>query len=185
MSLSAPCVQKTRRDPVSPRNHSPRGSRARQFRDNRQLLIDAPPAPPLRSRQNLRPWPRSRHKSARKSGLADRKNDRLTSSTSRRCPSEDYETATPARFPGSLQSLWRGVRLRLSQAKSLPRRRPRCARPPNPRQNDNSYGGVGALDDLDRPPAEFVEGGGELGAAVAAAGESLPSRRRGTWRSQG
>src|SRR6266851_5349946 len=52
--------------------------------------IDAPPASPLRSRQNLRPCPRSRHKSARKSGLADRKNDRLTSSTSRRFPSEDY-----------------------------------------------------------------------------------------------
>ena len=50
---------------------------------------------------------------------------------------------------------------------------------------DKSDGGLGALDDLDRPPAEFVEGGGELGAAVAAAGESLPSRRRGTWRSQG
>src|SRR6266571_3195839 len=58
---------------------------------NRQLLIDAPPASPLRSRQNLRPCPRSRHKSARKSGLADRKNDRLTSSTSRRFPSEDYD----------------------------------------------------------------------------------------------
>jgi hypothetical protein len=45
------------------------------------------------ARQNLRPRSRSRHKSARKSGLTDQKNDRLTRSTARRFTSERYGPA--------------------------------------------------------------------------------------------
>jgi len=44
-------------------------------------------------------------------------------------------------------------------------------------QDDKSGGGIGAFDDLDRPPADLIERGIELGAAVGAVGK--------TWRSQG
>ena len=45
---------------------------------------------------------------------------------------------------------------------------------PAPRQNDKPQGGIGALDDLDPPPADFVERGIELGAAIAPIGKDVP-----------
>ena len=48
---------------------------------------------------------------------------------------------------------------------------------PAPRQDDKAADGIGTLDDLDDPLADFVESGVELGAAVGAVGKDMPQPR--------
>jgi hypothetical protein len=48
---------------------------------------------------------------------------------------------------------------------------------PAPRQDDKAADGIGTLDDLDGPVADFVESGVELGAAVGAVGKDMPQPR--------
>ena len=51
---------------------------------------------------------------------------------------------------------------------------------PAPRQDDKAADGIGTLDDLDSPLADFGESGVELGAAVGAVGKDMSQLRMET-----